>query len=78
MSKKSKKQKGKKMTTSNDKPKSKTNSFFGDEIIRVRKAKFVDGETVGQFLRSGGTKATLRAGIKSGSIEIEAPKITNG
>ena len=55
-----------------DKP--KTNGFFGDEIIKVRKARFVDGETIGAYLRGGGTKGQLRAGIKSGSIEIESPE----
>jgi len=73
MSKKHKK-KGKKMT--NDKPEtSKKNSqFFGHEIIKVRKARFIDGQTIGSYLKSGGTKGQLRAGIKSGSIEIEEPK----
>lgn len=72
MAKKSK-PKGKQMSTTNDEPKTKS-QFFGDEIIRVKKAKFVDGQTIGEFLRRGGTKGTIRAGIKSGAIEIEPPK----
>ena len=41
------KRKGKKMT--NDKPEtSKKNSqYYGHEIIRVKKARFVDGQTIG-------------------------------
>ena len=63
------------MNTNPDSP--KTNSqFYGDEVILVKKAKFVNGETTGQFLRRGGTKSTIRAGIKSGAIEIESPEAT--
>lgn len=69
------KKKGKKMSTTNEKPKTKTNlQFFGHEIIRVRKAKFVEGQSVGSYLEEGGTKGQLRAGIKSGAIELEAPE----
>lgn len=72
MSKKHKK-KGKTMSTTDDKP--KTNSqFFGHEIIRVKKARFVDGQTIGAYLKSGGSKGQLRAAIKSGSVEIEEPE----
>ena len=68
------KRKGKKMT--NDKPEtSKKNSqYYGHEIIRVKKARFVDGQTIGSYLKSGGTKGKLRAGIKSGAVEIEEPE----
>ena len=72
---KRRKKKGRNMTTNPDKPKSNS-QYYGDEIIRVKKAKFVDGETTGQFLRRGGTKSTIRAGIKSGAIEIESPEAT--
>ena len=63
-----------KQKSKTDKP--KTNSqFFGDEIIRVKKAKFVDGQSVGSYLRGGGTKGQLRAGIKSGAVEIVPPEV---
>ena len=68
------KRKGKKMT-SNDSEIPKTNSqLFGHEIIRVKKARFVDGQSVGSYLKAGSTKGQLRAAIKSGSVEIEEPK----
>lgn len=73
MAKKHGKKKGKKMST-NEKPKTKNSQFFGHEIIRVKKAKFVDGQTIGAYLKAGGTRGTLRAAVKSGSVEIEEPE----
>ena len=70
---KKRKKKGRKMSTTDDKPKN-GNPFFGDEIIRVRKARFVDGQSVGSYLRDGGTKGQLRAAIKSGTVAIDPPK----
>ena len=73
MAKRHKKKKGRNMNTTNDK--AKTNSqFFGDEVIRVRKAKFIDGQLVAAYLRNGGTKSHLRAGIKSGAIVVDPPE----
>ena len=69
---KKRKKKGKKMSTTNEKPKSNS-QLFGHEIISVLKVRFVDGQTVGQYLKDGGTRGQLRAAVKSGAIEIVDP-----